>query len=87
MKSAFTIACFAAINCAEASLLEKAFEQLRKLPFTVDEAQARFNSNGNMEFATHPILEHSALQAHHNIMAQRERLGLPRSLAGEDRDF
>ena len=88
MKSTFAVACFVAINSANANLLDDAKQFFAELPVTRQEAIKK--AGGSTTFSHRiPTLtqEHMAVEAHHNLRAQRERLGLAKIGAGSNHDL
>jgi hypothetical protein len=73
MKSAFALACLGAVS--QASLLSGLTELWNDFPVTKDHARARFMSS-KRDFVSNPTHAEAAEAAHHNIRAQRKRLGL-----------
>lgn len=72
---AFVLACIAAI-AVEANPLQFALDAWNSLPVTKADALERFGKAKKLE--TSPTHQAALAQAHHNVRAQRERLGLPK---------
>jgi hypothetical protein len=87
MKSAFVIACFAAVNCANANIIADAKQFFAELPVTRQEAIRKSGTATPVHRAPTLTQQHQAIQAHHNLRAQRERLGLPKMGAGSNHDL
>jgi len=90
MKSALALVCFTAV--AEASLLTdakdfmqspKAFLVDHNVPVTRHDVKTQITVR-NHEFKTNPNHQMLLEQSHHNIRAQRERLGLAKVGAGSE---
>jgi hypothetical protein len=69
MKSAFTIACFAAVNCANANLFDDAKQFWAELPVTRQEAIRKSGKPSLSHTAPTLTQEHQAIEAHHNLRA------------------
>lgn len=87
MKSTFAVACFVAVNSANANLIENVKEFWADIPVTRQEAIRRAGRPNLVHREPTLTSQHMELQAHHNIRAQRERLGLPIMGAGSNRDL
>jgi hypothetical protein len=83
MKSAFALACMGAVS--QASIFSGLTELLSDFPVTKDHARARFMSS-KRDFVSNPTHAEAAEAAHHNVRAQRKRLGLQVIGARPDED-
>lgn len=83
MKSAFALACMGAVS--QASLFSGLTELLSNLPVTKDQARARYMPS-KRDFVSNPTHAEAVEAAHHNVRAQRKRLGLQVIGARPDED-
>lgn len=74
MKQSFVLACLTAAYTAEAGIIDQLIEFRSKIPRTQEDARKKFGRV--REFKTSPQHRIMAEQAHTNVRAQRERLGL-----------
>lgn len=91
MKSAFVVACFAAANSANANIIDSAKEFFANLPVTREDAMKLNRQSGAIVTPIHREVtlaqQHQALEAHHSLRAQRQRLGLSRMGVGAGQDL
>lgn len=73
MKSTFAIACMAAAT--QASLIDTAKDLIAEIPRSRDDARAKYTPI-KRSFKTNEAHQDAYAQAHHNVRAQRQRLGL-----------
>ena len=69
MRSAFTLACVAAVVSVNASILDFAKNIYAEWPRTADEARAKYAPNGYQKFVTSPEHQKRVEAAHHSVMA------------------
>jgi hypothetical protein len=83
MKVSFTIACVVAT--ASAGIVDGLVDFVADFPISKADARAKYGAKYR-EFKTNPTHQQAVKEAHHNLRAQRERLGLPRIGADPARD-
>lgn len=83
MKSAFTAGCLVVATQAGLNSMFHDFLRAHNIPITRHDVHKYIKPN-TRQFKSTPTSQMAMLEAHHNIQAQRERLGMPRVGSGAD---